>query len=116
MGSRGETLHIEADLGDDPLARLDQLPHPFLGGPMGQRTRCRVELGVELVQVPAQAIDHPCPLRDQVLTTSQDQLDLPGPLIGERGRQIVFPRQRPRYGQSIDRIGLPTSARGGALA
>lgn len=104
------------DLRDDPLARLDQVPHLFLGWSMDQTTWCWVDLGIELMQVPAQAVDHPGPLRDQVLTTGQDQLDLSCLFVSENGRQIPFTGHRPRDGEGIDRVELPAGTRCCALA
>ena len=79
--------------------------HPGLG-PVQRRLR-RIQVRVELMEVPAQPVDHPGPLTDQVFAPIHQQLQLPRHLIMGRDRQIRLPQYRPGHRQRIDRVGLP---------
>jgi hypothetical protein len=68
---------------------------------------------VELMQVPAQPVDDPGPLGDQVVAVVDQQPDLPGGPVHPGGGQLRFPQRRPRHRQRVDRIGLAVGAGGG---
>jgi hypothetical protein len=69
-----------------------------LGEPGGDATQAGAgepaggvfQVRVQLVQMPAQPVDLPGPLGDQVLTMVDQQLDLPGRLVMTGGGQIGF--------------------------
>jgi hypothetical protein len=65
------------------------------------------------MQVPAQPIDHPGPLGDQVVAVVDQQLELAGGAVQPGGGQLGFPQRRPRHRQRVDRIRLAVGAGGG---
>ena len=66
----------------------------------------RGKVGIELVQVPPQPVDHPRPLGDQVLAPVDQQLQLPRHLIVGGDRQVGLRQCGPRDRERVDRVGL----------
>ena len=66
------------------------------------------------MEVPAQPIDDPGPLGDQVVAVVDQQPDLPGGTVQPGHRQLRFPQRRPGHRQRVDRIRLAVAAAGGA--
>ena len=58
------------------------------------------------MEVPAQPIDDPGPLGDQVVAMVDQQPDLPGGTVQPGHRQLRFPQRRPGHGKRVDRIRL----------
>jgi hypothetical protein len=86
-----------------------QLVEPL--GPVERRDR-DLELGPQLVQVPAQAVLDPGALGDEVLAVVDEQLDLLGFVVDGRRRQAVdaLPERRAGDRDGVERVRLAGAA------
>src|SRR6185295_6664124 len=77
-----------------------------------QATRRQLEVGPEVVQVPAQALLVFGARPDEILAVVEQQLQIQGRLVEMGDGQGVgaLTQRRPRHRQGIDRIGLARSA------
>jgi hypothetical protein len=69
---------------------------------------------VELMEVPAQPVDDPGPLGDQVVAVVDQQPELAGGPVQLGGGQLGLPLRRPGHGKRVDRVGLAVGPGGGA--
>ena len=75
-----------------------------------QRARRRIPGGVQLVQVPAQAVDLRHTLPDQVFSVIDQEPQVPGRSVEPGDREIRLPERRPGHGEGVDRVGLAVGA------
>ena len=66
------------------------------------------------MEVPAQPIDDPGPLSDQVVAVVNQQAELAGGPVQLGGGQLGFPQRRPGHGKRVDRIRLAVGPGGSA--
>jgi hypothetical protein len=64
--------------------------------------------------VPAQPVDDPGPLGDQVVAVVDQQAQLAGGPVQPRGWQVGLPQCRPGHRQRVDRVRLAIGPCGGA--
>jgi hypothetical protein len=99
MSSAAISARTPVDLFAEPVQRGD----PVQGLP-------RRKDDLEVVQVPLQPVDHPGPLRHQVLAVIEQESDLQGLLVEMGLGQVGLAQRRAGHGQCVDRIGLAAGA------
>jgi hypothetical protein len=70
--------------------------------------------GVEVLDADQQPVDRRGALIDQVVAAVDEQPQLHGHRIVKGDGKVGFTKDRPRYGQSVDGIGLAALARRGS--
>jgi hypothetical protein len=102
LGLAGHDLHHGAGVGGGVLTPGGDAAQARTGQPPGGA----FQVGVELVQVPAQPVDRPGAFGDQVLAVVDQQPDLPGGLVVLGDREGGFAQGGAGDGEGVDRVGL----------
>ena len=111
----GELADVGGDLAGDPGDHPVQARQAGGDGVdvavAGQRPGRRVPGRVELMEVPAEPVDAPGPLVDQVFSVIDQQAQLPGGAVELGGGQVGVAQRGAGHGQRVDRVGLAVGAR-----
>ena len=105
--------NIAGELGDQPVAAFK--PASDAATLLGNRESFHrnVQLGVQLVQVPAEPVDLPRSFADQVFSAIHEKLQFSRRFIMRCRGEIGFTQHRPSNSKGIDRIRLASLPRGG---